>query len=236
MCHNNALGALPSPGSYEIKEVRGLRYWQFRPEATEPEGRVAILTDIYGCNEFYQSFATFFALKGWQSDLIDLFTELGELPELTREAAFERRNKLRDRDICDRLEYYLQDQNIDALIGFCLGGNYVLELAQRGVSPRLVAYYPFPAGLPNQDGLTPPFEYLNKLEKKVTVLIGDSDDRAGCENMRQLAAIGKDNPALDVHLYARSGHGFLAHLDSEDELLRGNAETSLDVCLQAIAD
>ncbi len=235
MCHPNRVGSLPVPGSYEVKTAVNLKYREYSPESSGPSKRVAIITDIYGCNEFYQSFATYFTTHGWTSYLMDLFSDLGELKEITREAAFERRHKLRDGETVDRLEQFLKINEIDAVIGFCIGGNFVFELARRNVKPKLVAYYPFPAGLPNEDGLTPPIEYVQKLEKPVTALVGDSDDSSGRETIAELARISDSNPALDVHVYAKSGHGFLAHLDSDDEQLKQNAEDALAVNLQVIS-
>lgn len=92
-----------------------------------------------------------------------------------------------------------------------------------------------PAGLPNQDEIDAPFEYLETLNKSVTVLVGDSDDSSGRENIARLVQIGTGNPVLDVHVYAGSGHGFLEDLDSTDEALRTNAEKSLATCMQAVA-
>lgn len=234
MCHNDKPKAFPAPGTYQRKEAEGLKVWAFDSQPSDSSKRVMILTDIYGCNEFYQSFATYLASKGWQADLIDLFTDLGELEEITREAAFERRHKLRDRQVCDQLQSYIASQEVSAVVGFCLGGNYVLELAKRKVDVNLVGYYPFPAGLPNEDGNQVPLEYLAQLEKSVTVLVGDSDDSAGRDTMAKLAEIAQSNQAIDLHMYQESGHGFLAQLDSDDDTLRKNAEDSLVVCLQAI--
>ena len=235
MCHNNAVNALPAPGPYQMRKANGLKYWQYEGEQSGMQKRLAIITDIYGCNPFYQGFATYFAKHGWTVYLIDLFSDLGELKEITREAAFVRRHKLRDHDTCDQLQTFIAEQGIDAVIGFCLGGNFVFELAKRGVNTNLVAFYPFPAGLPNQDEIDAPFEYLETLNKSVTVLVGDSDDSASKENIARLVQIGTGNPVLDVHVYAGSGHGFLEELDSTDEALRTNAEKSLAACMQVIA-
>lgn len=236
MCHPDRIESFPEPGDYRVREADGLKFWEFRPEGGDDRGRVAIITDIFGCNNFYQGFATWLGQRGWQPLLIDLFSDLGELPEVTREAAFERRHKLRDNDVCNRLEAFISNQGVDAVIGFCLGGNYVFELARRNVDARLVAFYPFPAGLPNQDELTPAFEYLENLERPVTVLAGDCDDSAGRDNMVKMAEIAVNVPAVEVHLYSNSGHGFLAQLDSDDARQRDNARDALKTCLAAIED
>lgn len=235
MCHHDKLSTFPAPGTYQRKEAEGLKYWEYASTSGPASKRVMILTDIYGCNEFYQSFASYLTIQGWQVHLMDLFTDLGELKEITREAAFERRHLLRDRQVCDQLQRYITSQKVSAVVGFCLGGNYVFELAKRNVSVNLVGFYPFPAGLPNEDGLDVPLTYLDQVNRPVTLLMGGSDDAAGRENIAKAADIAKTNPALDVHIYEKSGHGFLAYLDSDDEILRKNAEDSLAVCVKKIA-
>ena len=103
MCHHDKLTALPGPRSYGRKQAEGLKYWEYASVSVPATKRVVVLTDIYGCNEFYQSFASYLTAQGWQVHLIDLFSDLGELKEVTREAAFERRHLLRDRQVCAQL-------------------------------------------------------------------------------------------------------------------------------------
>ena len=234
MCHDTTPSSLPSPGNYQLCNSQGLKYWDFTNNK-DSEVSVALLTDIYGCNEFYQSMSTLFAEQGWQSHLIDLFSDLGELPEVTRDAAFERRHKLRDQDACDLIAQYIIDNNITAVVGFCLGGNFVFELARRNVKVNLIAYYPFPAGLPNENGLDPAFDYLEQLQTEVTVLIGDDDDRVGLDNVTKLNDISESNSALTVNVYPHSKHGFLEDLDSTDPVLKRNAKHSLEACLDKIS-
>lgn len=236
MCHDTTPSSLPAPGEYQLKNSHGLRYWDFSSAVSkqDSEVRVALITDIYGCNDFYQSMSTHFANQGWQSHLIDLFADLGELQEVTRDAAFERRHKLNDQECCDRIAQYIEDNNITAVVGFCLGGNFVFELARRNVKINLIAYYPFPAGLPTENGIAPPFSYLEHLPTEVTVLIGDDDDRVGLENVAKLKTISESNTALNVYVYPNSKHGFLEDLDSNDATLKRNAEDSLVTCLEKI--
>lgn len=234
MCHDTTPSSLPAPGSYQLCNSQGLKYWDFS-ENTDSEVRVALLTDIYGCNDFYQSMSTYFAAQGWQSHLVDLFSDLGELPEVTRDAAFERRHKLRDQECCDLIVQYILDNNINAVVGFCLGGNFVFELARRNVKINLIAYYPFPAGLPNEDSLDPAFTYLENLQTEVTVLMGENDDRVGLDNVTKLKKMSNSNATLTVNLYPNSKHGFLEDLDSTDTTLKYNAEDALATCLDIIS-
>lgn len=234
MCHDAAPSTFPAPGNYQLCNSQGLKYWDFTSN-TDSEVRIALLTDIYGCNEFYQSMSTYFAEQGWQSHMVDLFSDLGELSEVTRDAAFERRHKLRDQETCDLIEQYIKANKITAVVGFCLGGNFVFELARRKVNVNLIAYYPFPAGLPNEDGLDPAFNYLENLDTEVTVLMGDDDDRVGLDNVVKLKAISETNKALKLTIYPGSKHGFLEDLDSADPILKQNAEDSLVTCLNRIS-
>ena len=164
-----------------------------------------------------------------------MFSDFGELEEVTRDSAFERRHKLRDKEYCDLIAQYIKDKQITAVVGFCLGGNFVFELARRNVKVNLIAFYPFPAGLPNDDGLDPAFNYLEQIETDVTVLIGDDDDRVGLGNVTKLKDISELNSTLKVNIYPHSKHGFLEDLDSTDPTLKRNAEHSLEACLDKIS-
>lgn len=224
MCHGNASASLPTPeaGSPFDGALHG---FAFGP-ANGP--RLAILPDIYGCNPFYRGLATHFAAKGMRVFLMNPFHDFGDLPEPSREAAFERRHKLRDKAYMDALERFLTDQHVEAVLGFCLGGLFVFDLARRGYRGRMVAFYPFPQGLPNQDALPVPFDYLEGTAVAHTVLVGDEDSWLAGGVGDRLSALAKATP-IDLHVFKGSGHGFLADLDSDDEPKRANAETALRI-------
>lgn len=196
--------------------------------------RIALLPDIYGVTPFYRGLASYLSDQGATVCLVDLWRPFGELPEMTREAAWERRHHIRDRAFCDDLEAFVEQERIDTVIGFCIGGNFLLELVRRGYTGTCCAFYPLPWGMKNKDGLQPPFEYMEGLEQEVTILMGEQDVLAGPKNTRQLRELCTQNPAMDLHLYESSGHGFLADLDSDKEHLRSNAQAALDVVLSKI--
>ncbi|MAU40028.1 MAG: carboxymethylenebutenolidase 2 [Kordiimonas sp.] len=227
MCHRDRLSSLPEPASYtEINgDIDALVFG-----GTDNQRRIAILPDIYGANPFYQSFSTYLADKGSQVFLVNPFSKLEELPEVTREAAFERRHKVMDKTYLDQLEVFLKEQDINAVVGFCLGGTWVLELARRGYTDELVAYYPFPQGLPNADAIPTPLDYMADINTPVTVLMGWEDDRVGTEVTEQTVAIAAQNSNLKLKVYDGSAHGFLTDLESDNELLAANAQDSLDIC------
>jgi len=194
----------------------------------DPGNRVAVLPDIYGLTDFYKGYASYLSGFGAATYLTNPWSAFGELAEPTREAAYERRHLLRDREHCNRLQEFLAAENIDAVVGFCIGGNFALELARRGYAGTIIAIYPLPWGMANQDEITPAFEYLPSLEKDVTILMGAADHLAGPDNIRKMRDIVAGNEHLAMHLYAGSNHGFFTDIDGSDEKLKANAKDAID--------
>ncbi|WOE75349.1 dienelactone hydrolase family protein [Alterisphingorhabdus coralli] len=216
MCHGAPINAFPQPSaSTEFKDaVEGYHF-------ANPDGRkVALLPDIYGCNDFYRGLATLLQQSGADVFLVDTFAGLGDLPENTREAAFARRNQVADKAFVDRFESFAKEQGIDAVIGFCLGGLYVFELARRGLDADLVGLYGFPQGLPNSDPLQVPFDYISSVTQPFTMLLGEEDASVGTENIAKLTEMAPDVSAMTLKVYPQVGHNFLPLLDSDnsDEL------------------
>lgn len=226
MCHADATKAFPKPAraTFVPGPVAAYRF------GAEGGRRVAILPDIYGCNPFYRGLATRFVRRGAEVFLVDPFHPFGDLAEPTREAAFERRHKVRDRAFVDALAVFLAERRIGAVVGFCLGGLYVFELARRDLALDLVAYYPFPQGLPNQDALDTPFDYLPRVTRRHAVLFGSEDRLLGRDNLERLQRQAAENPAIALTVYPGSDHGFLGDIESDDPGLRANAEASLATC------
>ena len=231
MCHGKASAFFPVPTSEERfrAEVDGYAF------GNEGDGMaIAIIPDIYGCNPFYSGMATYLAQKGNRVFLIDPFAQIGGLAEVTREAALERRGKLRDREFLDKVEEFASDKKLDAIIGFCLGGLYVFDLARRGVNAKLIGLYGFPQGMPNQDPLPVPFDYLETLEKRHWMLMGAQDEPVGPENVRKLQDVASKNPAIQLTVFEKSGHGFLSDLDSDDDERRAVAIKALGIVEEAL--
>lgn len=231
MCHGEASAAFPDSASFSAY-AGGIQASVFGDPAAAR--RIAILPDIYGSNPFYQGLATRLADRGSLVYLIDTFAGLGDLPRATREAAFDRRHKLRDRTFVDQFAGFVAQESISGIVGFCLGGLFVFELARRGTAADLVGFYPFPQGLPNQDALDVPFDYLDGVVKQHTILVGTEDASLGPENLARLGDVAERNPALRLHVFESSGHGFLADLTSDDAVKRDNAERALGLCEAAL--
>ncbi|AQH05938.1 carboxymethylenebutenolidase 2 (plasmid) [Burkholderia sp. KK1] len=212
MCHDTVPSLFPqadSAGSID-GAVYALRY---AGVSTGP--RLLVLPDIYGCNGFYRGYAAYLAEQGASEVLlVDPFAAFGELPQPTREAAFRRRHQLADRTFVRNLIKFIENQRVDGVVGFCIGGLYVFELARQCVPVRLVAYYPFPQGLDNHDPLSVPFDYLAEVRSPHTVIVGDGDTLLGASNLRRLETCADTNNAIDLHVMNGAGHGFLADLES----------------------
>ena len=231
MCHIRKLSLCAS--DMEASEYVGtVPAWCYAN--TSAPIRIALLPDIYGVTPFYRGLASFLSGHGATVYLVNPWQPFGELPEMTREAAWARRHHIRDRAFCDDLAVFVEQERIDTVIGFCIGGNFVFELVRRGYRGTCCAFYPLPWGMANQDGLQPPFEYMERLDQEVTILMGEQDPLAGPDNTSWLREVCARNPAMDLHLYESSGHGFLADLDSDEEKLRSNARRALDVLLRKV--
>lgn len=124
MCHGAPVKAFPRPATPTefADDVAGYLFGDVNAAR-----RIAILPDIYGCNAFYRGMATHLSQKGAGVFLVDTFHGLGELPEVTREAAFARRNKVEDKAFLDKFETFIDARGVTGVIGFCLGGLYVLN-------------------------------------------------------------------------------------------------------------
>lgn len=225
MCHTDKIRFFGETGAYSkfSEEVDGLLF-----DCTEPARIVAVLPDIYGLTDFYKGYASFLSNAGARVYLTNPWSEFGELPEPTREAAYARRQKLRDRTHCDALEEFLAAKQVDAIVGFCIGGNFSFEMARRGFDQTNIAIYPLPWGMDNQDAIQPAFSYMSELDQDVTILMGEADHLAGPDNIERIRTISSENESLILHLYEGSNHGFFTDIDGDDEKLKANAADGID--------
>ena len=225
MCHTKKIeyfGDLLDANEFK-GEVDGLVY-----DNSESDKRIAVLPDIYGLTDFYKGYASYVAGFGARTYLTNPWSEFGALPEPTREAAYERRHKIKDKHHCEQLLKFLASESIEAIVGFCIGGNFAFEMARRGYGGTIIAIYPLPWGMANQDEITPAFEYMPTLEKEVTILMGEADHLAGPDNIQKMRDIVAENSNLTMRLYEGSNHGFFTDIDGDDDNLKANAKDAID--------
>lgn len=229
MCHQEVSVRLPddAPSTPFLAETRSARLEGLSFGTGTVPAATLILPDIYGLTPFYRGFAAYLAREEGRSILLDPFAGHGDLPEATRDAAFARRHLIADCEYVDAVEAFVRQKGASAVVGFCLGGNFVLELARRNLPCKLIAIYPFPQGLANRQPLAAPFEWLPTVSTGHAILIGAADASVGLENVARLQAIAADNPAIDLTVYAGAGHGFMSDLDSDDAGNRATAEEAL---------
>ena len=67
MCHGEKSPAFPDPGAASpySKDIQAMVFGS--PDAAR---QIAILPDIFGCNPFYQGFATYLAARGFISSTL----------------------------------------------------------------------------------------------------------------------------------------------------------------------
>jgi carboxymethylenebutenolidase len=224
MCHGRPIEAFPAPqtGTPFEKEVAGFAYGP-----ADSEHRLAVLPDIYGCTPFYRQLSVRYAAMGAHVKLIDPFHKLGLLEEDTREAAFERRHRLADKAFLEAFEKHARSASVTGILGFCLGGLYIFELARRDMPAALVGLYGFPQGMKNHDPLPVPFDYLPAVSRDFVMLMPGRDASVGPENVARLAEMASRVPSMDLTVYPDAGHGFLPQIGSRNPAERADAEDAL---------
>jgi len=151
-------------------------------------------------------------LASWPSPVVRLLTNGG----------------INSSEHCDQLELFLTSEAIDAIVGFCIGGNFAFEMARRGYEGTIITVYPLPWGMSNQDEIAPAFDFMPVLSKDVTIFMGAADHLAGPENIEKMKSIVAGNDQLTMHLYEGSNHGFFTDIDGTDEKLADNARDAID--------
>ena len=190
--------------------------------AAESAGRVVIIHDIFGANDFYHDLARRFASVGYTAYLPNLFVRQGDLTEQTYDQARARGGQLSYPQAIKDLGALVAAEGDGpkwGCVGFCMGGTLVMHLAS--VEPRIsagVIYYGFPAN-PTITANRPsePMRETALVEMPLLGFWGDQDHGVGMHNVERyeglLDAAGKDK---EFHIYPERPHGFLTFDESDD--------------------
>jgi carboxymethylenebutenolidase len=188
-----------------------------RPEG-EKAPAVVILHDIHGANAFYHDVARRLAGEGFVAVLPDLFVREGALETPTREAAFARaarHDQVRGvQDIANAITWLRGHEATTGkvgVVGFCMGGTYVMLAAAREPLPEAgVAFYGFPAGSNRPLSPLVPMTEVAEVRAPLLGLWGDQDVGVGMDNVAAydegLTARGAEHEFV---IYPGLPHGFL---------------------------
>jgi carboxymethylenebutenolidase len=235
MCHESWTGGGdPFAGSTAIKVPletgEHMPGWSFAPDRSTL-GTVLLAPDIYGPSPFYAELTRRLAGAGFTATLVDYFFREGPLVEVTREAAFARRARFDEqralRDLHAAIEMVRGGCTRVGVIGFCLAGQFALDLAAERDDLVTVGFYPFPEGVGGevQNPAPHPIDLVDRIRGPVLAMWGSADyipltviDRFG----KAMHASGADYQA---QIYEGAGHGFLQGLveDRADSDVARNA-------------
>jgi carboxymethylenebutenolidase len=193
------------------------------PERT-PAGAVLVINDVFGRSPFYDDLTRRIAQAGYVAVDPEYFWRVGAPADASREAVNARVAKLDWPKMYDDLGRAidwmkgLREARADriGLVGFCMGGTAVLNLAATRDDLRgPVSYYGFPArGAP---GVPPVLERADAIRGPLIGHWGTEDTGVGIENVRALdARLKAKGTPHTFYEYEGLGHGFLkASLEDE---------------------
>jgi carboxymethylenebutenolidase len=240
MCHESWTGGDdPFAGSTAIKiPVEGgehLPGWTFAPHGPA-RGAVLLVPDIYGPSPFYAELTRRLAGAGFAATLVDYFFREGPLVEVTREAAFARRSRFDERralrDLHAAIDLVGAGRTRVGVVGFCLAGQFALDLAAEREDLATVGFYAFPEGVGGEvrNPAPLPIDLVDRIRGPVLAMWGSADyipptviDRFG----KAMDAAGADYRS---RIYDGAGHGFLQGLvedRADSDIARDAWETAL---------
>jgi carboxymethylenebutenolidase len=208
---------------------------RFLPEGT-PRGNCVVLPDIFGVSPFYREISRRLANEGFATTLLDYFFREEPLSEGTREAAFARRAGMDEErallDLNAAIEQVAQGGRL-GLIGFCLSGQFVLDLCATRSDLAAVAFYPFPEGVagPVRVPAPRPIDLTDRMSGPIISFWG-TQDYIPLEVIERFGrAMSTSCADYTARLYRGATHGFLLGLLTEDE---ANSAAARDAWLSTI--
>jgi dienelactone hydrolase len=230
MCHSEVPAGAAQVAAVRTQEVtigRGpgerLPALLALPEATPAPG-ILVVNDVFGRSPFYERLAHSLAGEGYVALAPEYFFREGPLAEPTREAATARRERLDERRALDDLDAaaeWLRARDEVAgerigVVGFCMGGTFVFDLAARRDDLAAVAYYGFPVNRrPSATSAPQPVDVAARMRGPILAHFAAEDAGVTLEDVETLRTKLREAEVDHVfHVYPGVGHGFLkASLD-----------------------
>lgn len=227
MCHEKwKPGGLDDVASsrecgFQVSDGQVMPGWRYGADSARRV--VLVLPDIYGPSPFYHHVTSLLAREGYAAVLADYFFRQGPITEVTREAAFGRRSFMDEnlclRDIGDVVDQLAVDHGAGrvGIVGFCLSGTFVLDLASVRDDLATVAFYAFPEGPggPVTSVAPKPIDIANRFQGPITAFWGDQDRIPMALVERFGAEVARHPVDYQQHVYEGAGHGFLQGLVEE---------------------
>jgi dienelactone hydrolase len=229
MCHADGLGRQASRHIVRNDVTVPLPTGESMPgvvchPAGSPARSILLISDIYGMTPFYLDVAGELADAGFAALVANYYFRLGELEELTREAAHARRSKLDEAQALRDLDATVNWLKVQfggpmspvGLVGFCLGGTLALDLAVERADLAVVSYYGLVAGMGGATAVPAPLDVTDRINGPVLAFWGDEDhvvDMADVDRFARLMAAHRVD--YEQTVYPGIGHGFLSGLADE---------------------
>ncbi|GAA3742024.1 dienelactone hydrolase family protein [Salinactinospora qingdaonensis] len=234
MCHENWTGADPfhsaTPIAVDVEDGARMPGWSFEPEGPS-RGVCLVVPDIYGPSPFYAELSRMLADTGVTAILVDYFFREGSLPEVTREAAFERRAALDERrtlrDLSTAIDHLGARPGRTGVIGFCLAGQFALDLCAERDDLATVCFYAFPEGVQGDVAVPAPrpIDLADEITGPILAFWGTRDYIPLSVISRFEKAMRTAGVDYEQHLYEGAGHSFLQGLveDRDDSVAAHDA-------------
>ncbi|MFC6870194.1 dienelactone hydrolase family protein [Haloechinothrix salitolerans] len=209
-----------TPVAIPVEKGRDMPGWTFQPRST-PRGRCVVAPDIYGPSPFYAEVSRLLAAEGFTTTLVDYFFREGPLPEVTREAAFARRAGLDEqralRDLSAAIDHVGAKEARTGLVGFCLAGQFALDLCAQRQDLATVCYYPFPEGVDGEVAVRAPrpIDLADEIRGPILAMWGTHDYIPLDVIARFEKAMLETGVDYTQRLYEGAGHSFLQGLVEE---------------------
>lgn len=220
MCHSDWGGLPPDEAARrDIALADGARMPAWHVEPDEIRGApVVVMPDIYGPSPFYWEITRRLARCGHRAMLVDHHFREGPLTEHSREAAFARRESMDEtqalRDLDAAIDSVGDRSDRVGVVGFCLAGQFALDLAAQRADLVTVGFYPFPEGVGGTVRVAAPrpVDLADEIRGPVLCFWGAEDYITGDVIDRFGAAMRSSEADYEAHVYPGAGHSFLQGL------------------------